>query len=465
VGAGRTITRFRNHKATSWGPREGFPDGEIYGMSGDSHGGLWIVSASAVLHIARAELDRVPDGVSQRIRVIEYDSRDGLRLAARGGMGSPRITVAVDGRVWVSERDGVGIMDPELLRTNRIPPPVSVEGLTLDGKAIPGNSPSFRGRELRIAYTGLSLTAPERVHFRYRLEPVEPRWTDADTRREVTFVNLAPGNYRFHVIAANLDDVWNTSGAALDFRVQPYFSQTIWFKLLLAMTVGLFGFGVYRLRLAQMKSRFQLVMQERMRLTREIHDSLLQGFAGVVLQLYGISARLDKDPEGSKEKLGRALEKADQTMREARQMLLDMRLPVLEDSTLPEALAEVGAKATEGTTASFQLRTKGEVAPLAYAAQAAMFFIGREAIHNAVNHAEAGRITVELVYAEKEFRMTVQDDGVGFDPAAAERKTGHLGMRSMTERARQAGAELRIDSARGRGTTIEVRMARTKPAP
>jgi two-component system sensor histidine kinase UhpB len=94
-----------------------------------------------------------------------------------------------------------------------------------------------------------------------------------------------------------------------------------------------------------------------------------------------------------------------------------------------------------------------------------MFFIGREAINNAVNHAEAGRITVELVYAEKEFRMTVQDDGRGFDPAAAERKTGHLGMRSMTERARQAGAELRVDSARGRGTTIEVTMARTKPAP
>jgi signal transduction histidine kinase len=152
-------------------------------------------------------------------------------------------------------------------------------------------------------------------------------------------------------------------------------------------------------------------------------------------------------------------------MREARQMLLDIRLPVLEDSTLPDALAQVGAKSTEGTATTFQLKTKGDVAPLAYAAQAAMFLIGREAINNAVNHAEATRIAVELAYSEKEFRMTVQDDGRGFDPAAADRKTGHLGMRSMAERAGQVGAALLVDSAPGRGTKIEVTVARRKITP
>ncbi len=463
VGAGSTLTRFRNGRLTTWGSREGLPEGEIYGITDDARGGLWIVTTTSVLRLALGDLARVPDGAPQPIRFAQYDKRDGLRLAERAGMGAPHISAARDGRIWICERDGVGVLDPDLLAPNPIPPPVHVEQFTVDGRGLSGSLPSFRGRQVRISYSGLSLTAPERVRYRYRLDPVDSNWTEGDTRREVTFVNLPPGRYRFRVIACNLDGVWNEAGDGVDFRVVPYFTQTIWFKLSIAFAAGLAGWMIYRLRMRQLLARFRIVAQERARVTREIHDSLLQGFAGVVFQLYAASRQFDSNPQQSKEKLDRALDQADTSLREARQMMMDMRLPVLEDRTLPDALAEVGANAVAETSVAFQLKTKGRVAPLAYSAQAAMFLIGREAINNAVNHAGASRITVQLTYSDKEFRMTVQDDGSGFDPEAARQKEGHFGVQSMGERAKQVGAAFGIDTAPGRGAKIEVSVPRRAP--
>jgi signal transduction histidine kinase/ligand-binding sensor domain-containing protein len=464
IGASATLTRVREGKLTTWGPRQGMPAGEIYGIAGERRGDLWLLTSTAVLRLALADLGRIADGAPETLHPSRYDSRDGLRLTDHGGMGGPRIAIAQDGRIWISAQDGVEILDPDLLQPNPIPPPVSVEQFTVDGRPIDRFALAFRGRETRIAYTGLSLMAPERVHFRYRLEPIEAGWTDADTR-EVAFVSLPPGDYRFRVAAANLDGLWNEAGASVDFRVQPYFHQTVWFKLLLAAIAAHLAWLFYTLRMRRLLGRFQLVSQERARVTREIHDSLLQGFAGVVYQLEAASRQFESDPVLSKQKLDRALDGADQSLREARQMLLDMRLPVLDDRTLPEALAEVGEHAVEDLPTSFQLKTKGLVVPLPYAAQAAMFLIGREAILNAVNHAGALRIAVHLHYADKQVRLTVEDDGSGFDPAAGSAKEGHFGLRSMGERAKQVAADFRVDTAPGKGTTVVVTLARKPPRP
>jgi signal transduction histidine kinase len=211
-------------------------------------------------------------------------------------------------------------------------------------------------------------------------------------------------------------------------------------------------------------ARYRLVVRERARLTREIHDSLLQGFAGVVFQLDAASRQFSSHPELSKERLDRALEQADQSLREARQMLLDMRLPILEGRTLAEALAEVGEKATSGRSTGFSLKCRGKEKPLPYPALAALFLIGREAIFNAVTHAQASRISVQIASTERECRLSVEDDGCGFDLDAARRKSGHLGVRGMAERARDAGARFEIDSRPGGGTRVEVVVPRKRSA-
>jgi signal transduction histidine kinase/ligand-binding sensor domain-containing protein len=461
VGAGPTLSRIRGGKVTSWGAAQGLAAGDIYGMTVDRRGDLWIATNQAMLRVAISDLARSPDGEALPASFTRFDSEDGLRIK-NTGLASPRVTTAADGRIWFIQRDGVGILDPELLRGNPVPPPVVIEQFSVDGVPLHDPAPRFRGRQLRIGYTGISLMAPERVSFRWRLEPASSVWTEAQGNRTVDFASLPPGNYRFRVTACNLDNVCNEAGAAVDFRVMPFFYQTVWFKLVLLAAGCACAWGAYKLRLRQVVSRLKLVAQERARITREIHDSLLQGFAGVVLQLDVASRQFTSDPAKSKARLDRAIDLADQSLGEARQMLLDMRLPMLEDRTLAEALAEVGENATRGASIAFHLRTRGDKKVLPYPEQALLFLIGREAITNAVNHAMPTHITVHIVSDDKQARLLVQDDGIGFDVEAAKRKAGHLGVQGMTERASVAGAELSIDTAPGKGSRIEVVVPRKK---
>jgi ligand-binding sensor domain-containing protein/anti-sigma regulatory factor (Ser/Thr protein kinase) len=461
VAFGPTLIRIRRGRITTWTAAEGLDIGEIAGLAADTSGNLWITGGRGVTRVAFADLGRSADEKPVPASFFYIRSQDGFRVTNLPGVGHPRISAAPDGRVWVCERDGVGILDPELLRANPVPPPVVIEDTEIDGVRLRGPL-QFRGRQFRITYTGNSLMAPERVRFRYRLDPGDANWTDADTRREVTLVGLPPGNYRFRVAACNLDGVCNERGATLDFRVMPFFYQTIWFRLAVVAALGGIGFGIYRLRLRQIVKRFHLVAQERARVTREIHDSLLQGFAGVVLQLDAASRTFDNNPAASKDRLNRALDQADNSLREARQMLLDMRLPILEDKSISEALNEVGVAATRGTAIAFHVRSRGVEQDLPYTAQAALFLIGREAITNAVNHANPKSITVQVITEEKTVRLIVQDDGSGFDLEAAGRKAGHLGVTGMGERARQVAAELKIDTAPGEGTRLEVIVRRKR---
>ncbi len=455
AGIGPALGRFRNGKWTVWDSRHGLPGALIRGIVEDDRKNLWVLSSAALLRIPIAELDSAPDGSPRPLHFLSLTAADGLRLATTG-MPSPRMATAADGRIWICESSGVAIVDPAKLRTNPVPPPVVIEQLTLEGQPLPaGGAPfSFRSGELHIAYNGISLMAPERVEFRYRLEP-NRQWTYAGYRREVTYASLGPGNYRFQVAAANLDGLWNNAGAAVDFRVEPRFYQTVWFAAVCAFTALLSGLAVHRFRLRRLTARFQLVARERARMSREIHDSLLQGFMGVIFQLDAAARQFDVSPAESKQKLDGALDRADRVMQEARHVLSTMRLPVLEDKTLPEALQEAAAKATDGAGMAFQLKVNGTAVPLAYEAQANLFLIGREAIANAVNHSGGSRIFVQLIYSDRECRLIVQDNGAGFDPKLLREQPGHLGLRAMRERAGQIGAVFTLDAAPGRGTRIE----------
>jgi len=455
IGAGRVLCRILGGRLTAWGPRQGMPPEDIQSIAEDSAGVLWVATPEAVLRIARPD----PAGGQSMLRVTRYFHQDGLRRRSSVGMYGSRIAVAPDGRIWVTEQDGVAILDPALLRPDTVPPAIHIDQIIVDGTPLPWGVSAFRGHEARIEYNGISLRAPERLHFKYRLDPGSQAWTDVQNQRSVSLISPEPGSHTFRLMACNLDEVCNEQGGDIEFQVIPYFSQTIWYKLMwLAFAAGI-GYVLHWLNVQRIKSRFRLAAQERARVTREIHDTLLQGFAGVVYQLDAASRQFETHPAASKERLDKAIGQADNALTEARRTLQDMRLPVLEDSTLPEALQDVGASAVE-SGAVFVLRVKGTVVSLPYAAQAAMFLIGREAIHNAAKHSGAGRITVHLHYRDPEFRMTIADDGSGFDPAEAKKKAGHFGIDSMAVRARQAGAEFQVDTAPGKGTTVTVTAKR-----
>jgi signal transduction histidine kinase/ligand-binding sensor domain-containing protein len=463
VGTGGGLSRFRNGVWTTWSAQHGMPEGGVYGIIEDDYGALWLITSNGILRLPLATLNESPDASPRHLNLSLYGQSVGLPLASVTSMANPRGAKSEDGRLWICTEDGVAIVDPRRLRGNPVPPPVVIEQMLVDGRpldAISSSETAFQGRQLQIAYTGLSLMAPERVRFRYRLDGLDRNWTEAGTRRNVVYVNLPPRRYRFRVIACNNDDVWNTQGAVLAFRVQAYFYQTWWFVGLCVSVPAFLAWGVHRLRVRRLVSRFQLIAQERARFTRELHDSLLQGFAGVVYQLEAAARQFESAPETSKQRLERAIDQADQSLQEARRTILSMRLPALESSTLPEALSAIAARLTGGTSILFHLEVKGRVRHLPYDAQANMYLIGREAITNSVNHAQATRILAGLAYSEKELRLMVQDDGVGFDPATAMAKKDHWGMAGMQERATQIGATLTVNTSPGRGTKIEVVVPR-----
>ena len=456
VGTGSGLSRFCGGNWTTWSARQGLPEGGVRGILEDGRGGLWLVTGAAVLRLPAAAMNC--SGPPQSLAFTTYGLAEGLRLARAGRQG-PRIAKSRDGRLWVSTEDGVAVIDPGRIRANPAPPPVVIEQLLADGRPIDTGSASkirFRGRQVQITYTGLSLTAPERVRFRYRLDGLERDWTDAGTRRYVAYVNLPPAAYTFRVLACNSEGVWNTTGASLAFQIAPYFYQSKWFAALCAGTAALLIWGGYRVRMRRLVIRLRLIAGERARMTRELHDSLLQGFSGVVYQMEAASRLYASNPEAGKQRLDRAIDQADRSLSEARRAIMSMPLQELEHATLPEALSNFGSRATEGFPSAFHLTLQGHVRQLPYEVQANLYMIGREAIYNAVNHADARRIAVELVYSARGARLSVEDDGIGFDLEAAMAKTDHRGVIGMQERAKHIGAVLTIHSAPGRGTRIEM---------
>ena len=456
AGTGSGLSRYRDSRWTTWTTAQDIPEGGVQAIIDDQAGELWLTTPASVLSLPLAALD----GPLKQLQPVLYGRTEGLRLGQ--GMTNPRLTRSRDGRVWVCTEDGVAAIDPARVKSNPIPPPVAIEQVIADGKSYDPdlhNAAAFRGRDLQIVYTGVSLMAPERVRFRYRLKGLSNLWTDAGSRRNVAYVNLPPGHYRFQVTASNNDGLWNNAGADFALRVDPYFYQTLWFALLCLLSATTLAWFVHRLKVRRVVSRLQLIAAERTRFGRELHDSLLQGFSGVVFLLEAATRQFHTAPELSKQQLDRAVEQADRSLREAREMIASLRIPALENHTLAEALRMTAAEMVSGLAVNFQFEIKGHVEQAPYNVEANLFMLAREAVTNALNHAAASRIRLELHYTPQGLHLTVQDNGAGFDPEMAMAKAGHWGLRGMRERARLIGAIFTMDSAPGRGATMHVVVA------
>jgi signal transduction histidine kinase/ligand-binding sensor domain-containing protein len=453
AGTGEGLSRFRDGHWATWGTAQGLPDGGVQGLVDDGLGCLWLLTPAGVVRLSMTDLS----GSAKSIPIVLYGLTEGLRLGP--AMTTPRLTRSRDGRLWVCTEDGVAAIDPSRIRTNPVPPPVVIEQVLADGQnsdPFSSREIAFRGRDLQITYTGNSLMVPERVQFRYRLENRDSKWVEAGTRRDAGYTNLRPGQYKFQVIASNNDGVWNNKGAEIALRVDPYFYQTTWFLALCASTILLAIWSAHRIQVRSAVARVQLISAERVRFARELHDSLLQGFSGVVYLLQAAAVQFESAPDVSKQRLERALDQADQSLREARQMIVSMRVPALDNSSLPEALRSVTAQMMADLPVVFEFEVKGKPHQGPYDVEANLLVIAREAVTNALNHAEAKRIRLEMAYTPNQLKISIQDDGRGFDTAAAMAKSGHFGFRGMHERARQIGAALTAKSAPAQGTTIEV---------
>jgi signal transduction histidine kinase len=350
---------------------------------------------------------------------------------------------------------------------NPLPPPVEIQKVFSDGKqyAIRGSilRLPIHTSSLQIDYTAGSLTIPERVHFRYKLDGLDGNWQDGGTRREAVYTNLGPGQYTFQVIASNNDGVWNDTGAIIKFEIPPAFVQT---KLFLAVCIAvgvslIWLLFVLRLRQAREKIRSRLEdrLAERERIALDLHDTFFQGIQGLLLR-FNTALNILPPSEPARAILADALQQSDRVMLEGRETMIDLRAKSSGTEEIADALVRVGEELVKDHPADFRVTVFGDPIPLHSIVFEEMRLIGQEALFNAFRHARPSVIEVELSYTAKEVVICIRDDGAGIDDETFKQgfRSGHMGLISMRERAAKIDGSLDIWTRLGAGTEINLRV-------
>jgi signal transduction histidine kinase len=409
-------------------------------------------------------------------RAIQFtvlDSSDGVGSSAIFGSSSPNVGKSLDGKLWFTTLDGFSVLDPRHLLYNKLPPPMHIEQITADRKsyaATPeGNRPVRLPplvRDLQIDYTALSFVAPEKVLFRYKLEGWDRDWQDAGNRRQAFYNNLSPGNYRFRVIACNNSGVWNEAGTFLDFSVAPAYYQSNWFRVSCVAAFMLLLWALYQLRLRQIARQFQVRLEERIgertRIARELHDTLLQGFQGLMFRLQAVRYLLPERPAEAGQALDTALDRGGQVIAEGRDAVQNLRSSTVVDNDLVHGLTilaeELAAPKGSAASPTFRLLVEGPPRDLDPIHRDDIYRIAREALVNAFHHARAQKIEAEITYGDPQFRLRIRDDGTGIDSSVRDRdkSSGHWGLIGMRERAKTIGGRLEVWSQEGAGTEVDL---------
>ncbi|MGV7209175.1 two-component regulator propeller domain-containing protein [Oxalobacteraceae bacterium A2-2] len=431
----------------------------ITGIVELANGDVWLNAAEGLFRLPAQDIARLQAAPVESVRYERLDSLDGLSGSAAVRTPTPSLVEASDGHLWVSTTTGVFRLDP----MRRPPPtpstPVLIRGLGYAGKMAPpqaGMRLAPGTSALQIDYTALFLAIPERVGFRYRLQGVDQDWQYAGERRSAYYSNLGPGQYRFQVMASGYDGAWPADATTLELSIAPTLTQSWWFRALCALVLFLAGLLAYRRRMAsvaaRLTERLEARTQERERIARELHDTLLQSVQGLVLHVHAAARRLP-GPEPVRGMIETALQQADDVMREGRDRVRDLRSEG-EPCDLAAALEAAGARMRPPDAPALQVRCEGRQRPLRPAVHEEVLAIACEAIANAYRHAQAGSIEVLLHYGRGELRVCVHDDGQGIEEGvlAAGGRQGHWGMRGMRERAARIKAKLALHSSAGSGT-------------
>ena len=256
LGTDRGLARFRDGKFTLFTKKDGLPDDNLYQLLRDEGSALWIGGNRGIFTVSKNSLEAYEKGIIPRLAFRLYDAPDGIRWFPL----SQTALKTRDGRLWFRGDTGMTIVDPRHVRSNTAAPHVVIERAVVDGVTIDTHQPTqiAPGKgELAVQYTAPSLTLPERVRFRYKLEGFDREWVAAETRRAAYYTNLPPGTYCFRVMACNNDGVWNNEGVTVAFTLRPQFHQTIWFRLLsaLLLVVGIACLVWARMRVLKRANR------------------------------------------------------------------------------------------------------------------------------------------------------------------------------------------------------------------
>ncbi|MBV9669433.1 MAG: hypothetical protein JOZ43_00625, partial [Acidobacteriales bacterium] len=420
----------------------------ISGIQEDDTHHLWLCTPQGIARVVLDDLQHAE----------WYGTSDGLSSRECSSDGHPATLAADDGSLWFANINGVAEVNPSRLPKTNVPPSVVIETVTANDRVLAPGVHDLAPDQNRIAFhfAGLSLAAPQLVRYEYKLEPFDRDWIPS-TKRDASYTNLPARSYTFRVRAANRNGEWSQAAAEYAFSIRPHFYRTLWFYAICAFALAAIAWLAYRLRLRRLQSRFDLVLAERTRIARDIHDTLAQDFVGISVQLELVSRTLSQSIETAREHLDQARILVRQSVANARRSVWDLRNPSAADITLPDRLSAL-ARTTPASVTRADFALHGTYRPLDPNTEEQVFRIAQEAFSNALRHSRAKHIGISLNYDLSSVTLAVRDDGTGFIPANAS-PNGHYGLVGMRERAQSIRSDLNVESAPGQGTTITVRTS------
>ncbi len=432
---------------------------EVLGMAQDKAGSLWVVTSDHVLQVNRDHLltASLEDG-----DVHNYGVEDGLP-AVEGIRRDRSVVSDPAGRIWVLLAHGIAVTDPSKARAYTLPVGVRIESVTAEGRPVQlAEHPNLVAgtHSITFKFADTNLSVPERIRFRYRLDNSDQGWSSDVALHQVVYNNLGPGSYRFRIVASNGLGVWNGPETSISFVIEPALWQTWYFRLACLLLLLALAVLVYRLRLAhlteQMNRRFQDRLAERTRIAQDLHDTLLQGVLSASMQLDLAEDRIPADSP-AKPVLRRVLELMAHVTDEGRRALKGLRAVDSNSLSLEVAMSRLATELLPDDGIAYRVIVHGTPLPLQPVVRDEVYRIGREAVLNALVHAQPNSVEVELEYANRFLRLLVRDDGRGIDPRIlSSGREGHWGLTGMRERSESIGAQLKLRSRLGAGTEVEL---------
>jgi ligand-binding sensor domain-containing protein/two-component sensor histidine kinase len=461
------LSRYKEDRFTTIDLRHGLPDKTVCAMENDGLGNYWISSHKGIFRVAKYELNRCADGQAPLVHCLLYGRMEGLPTLECSGGFQPAMGRDTTGRLFIPTRKGIISIKPTAIAHNPSPPSVIIEEVLLDGIAtpfVPGDEavvvpPGTRSIEIR--YTGISLSAPDKVRFSHQLSPLQKEWIDAGSQRTVTFTYLSPGQYKFNVIASNNDGVRNDVGARLDLNVRPRLWQTWWFQLLAVLFVlgiaATGGWWIDRIRTRQRLLKIEhqrAIERERARIARDIHDDLGASLTRIIM----LSDPTLPTPEANIHSIYQTARNLTRTMDE-----IVWAVDPKHDSL--ESLAMYLGKFAGDFLRPFNIRCRLELPidlpaiPLRAEARHNLFLAFKETLNNIVKHSGATEAHIALVIERSQFTLSIQDNGRGITPGATPqegRVSSGNGLANIRRRMHDLGGTCEILSKIGSGVTVRL---------
>jgi ligand-binding sensor domain-containing protein/signal transduction histidine kinase len=475
---GDGLLEFKDAEVHEFTSAQGLFSDTIYAILEDDHDNLWLNSSRGIFRLDKRQLEEVAHGRQPKLTSISYGKADGILSSGQyQEVTQPSACKSLDGRLWFRTTQGVAVVDPNHLNINKQPPPVVIQQVIADKNAISNSMPFLTvaekilippGRgELEVHYEALSFCAPAKNQFRYKLDGVDLNWVDAGARRVAYYNNLRPGSYRFQAMACNNDGVWNTADASIFLTFRPHFWQTWWFlSLMAAGMIGTVG-GVARYITNQrMQRKLEVLAQqnaiekERTRIARDMHDEL--GAKLTRISFLGNTAQMSSslNPETNQQ-----IRKMSEAARELILSLDQIVWAVDPENDSLENLANYICRHASEFTANSSVQCKYKIpmklpeCSLSTDVRHNVFLTVKEALNNALKHSGATEIVIGMSARDKEFEVTIGDNGHGLALAVDEpmapktRRTGR-GLANMRERLKSIGGQLAVTSSPGEGTEI-----------